>query len=204
MFSLNICSLNQKLKSFKNELKRTNSSMFTMQETHYRSKGKIQIENIEIFESIRKNKEKGGTVIGAHKALKPVLINEYDDPFEMVVIEISAGNKEIRVITGYGPQETWLPQDRKPFFEALEQEIIKAELAGKSLIIEADFNSKLGKQFIPNDPHPQTPNNGKTLAEIIQRQDLVVLNGHVKCDGTITRKRVTTRSTEESAISFFM
>ena len=31
-----------------------------------------------------------------------------------------------------------------------------------------------------------------------------MLNGHVRCQGTITRKRVTTRSTEESAISFVL
>ena len=204
MFSLNVNSLNPKLKSFKNELKRTNTSLFTLQETHYRTKGKIQINDFEIFEVIRKHKEKGGTMIGAHKALKPVLINDYDDTFELLVIEITVANKEIRVITGYGPQETWLPEERKPFFNALEQEIIKAELAGKSLIIEADFNSKLGKEFIPNDPHDQTPKNGKTLAEIIKRQNLIVLNGLVNCQDTITRKRVTTKSTEESAISFVL
>ena len=140
-------------------------------------------------------------MIGAHKALKPVLINELNDPFEMVVIEITVANKDIRVISGWGPQETWTPAERAPFFQGLEQEIIKAELAGKSLIIEADFNSKLGKEFVPNDPHEQSP-NGTTLANIIKRQNLVVLNGHVKCEGTITRKHTTTKHTEQSAISF--
>ena len=43
-------------------------------------------------------------MIGAHKGLKPVLINELNDPFEILVIEIEVGNKEIRVISGYGPQ----------------------------------------------------------------------------------------------------
>ena len=204
IFSLNVFSLKPKLKSFKNELKRTNSSIFTLQETHYKTKGKVQIEEFEVFESIRKHKEKGGSMIGAHKALKPVLITEYNDPFELIVIEISIAGKEIRVLTGWGPQETWLPEERKPFFDALEQEIVKAELAGKSIIIEADFNSKLGKEFIPNDPHNQSPKNGKTLADIINRQKLVVLNGHMRCQGTITRKRVTTKSTEESSISFVL
>ena len=92
-------------------------------------------------------------MIGAHKALKPVLINELDDPFKMVVIEITVANKDIRVITGWSPQETWTPAERAPFFQALEQEIIKAELAGNSLIIEADFNCKQCKDFVPNDPH---------------------------------------------------
>ena len=163
LFSNNVASLKSKLQSFKNELKRTNAAVFTLQETHYASKGKVNIEDYEVFESIRKNKEKGGTMIGAHKALNPVLINEYSDEFELLVIEITVANNDIRVISGYGPQENWQQKDRKPFFEALEEEVIKAELAGKSVIVEADFNSKLGREFIPNDPNPQSE-NGKLLS----------------------------------------
>ena len=86
-------------------------------------------------------------MIGVHKALKPILINDYDDPFELLVVEIRVGNREIRLISGYGPLEYWRPQERLPFFEALEEEIIKAELARKSVIIEAEFNAKLGKEW---------------------------------------------------------
>ena len=46
--------------------------------------------------------------------------------------------------------------DRTPFFCALEQEILKAKLAGKSVIIEMDANSKLGPEIIPLDNHVQT------------------------------------------------
>ena len=81
-------------------------------------------------------------MIGVHKSLKPVLINEYSETFELLVVEINAANRDIRVISGYGPQENWKECDKTPFFEALEEEVIKAELAGKSVIIEADFNSK--------------------------------------------------------------
>ena len=52
-------------------------------------------------------------------------------------------------MSGYGPQESWSPE---PFFQAFEEEIIKVNIAGKSVIIEADLNGKLGKQFIPKDP----------------------------------------------------
>ena len=143
-------------------------------------------------------------MIGAHKALKPILINEYNEQFELIVVEVKVANTDIRIISGYGPQETWIDDERLPFFQALEEEIVKAELAGKSLIIEADFNSKLGPEFIPNDPHQQSEKNGKLLANIIRRQKLTVANGHVKCEGVITRKRVTTERTEESAISFVL
>ena len=58
-----------------------------------------------------------------------------------------------------------------PFFLALEQEMLKAELAGKSILIEMDANSKLGPQYIPGDMHHQTE-NGKLLAGIIDRHGL--------------------------------
>ena len=161
IFSTNCASLAAKVKSLKSELIRTGASIFTLQETHFKTKGKFQHEEFEIFESIRKGKKDGGTLIGVHKALKPILVNEYDNPFELLVVEVKVSNKEIRIISGYGPQETWLDDERVPFFLALEEEIIKAELAGKSLIIEADFNSKLGPTIIPNDPHPQSEKNGK-------------------------------------------
>ena len=142
-------------------------------------------------------------MIGIHSALSPVLVTELNDPFELLVVEFKAGNSEIRVISGYGPQESWAPEKREPFFQALEEEIIKADLAGKSVIIEADFNSKLGAEFVPNDPHRQDK-NGNMLANIIRRQKLCVANGLRVCQGTITRKRVTTQRIEESVISFVL
>ena len=86
-----------------------------------------------------------------------------------------------------------------PFFVALEAEIVKSELAGKSIIIELDANSKLGKQIIPKDPHEQSP-NGKLLANIVERHALVVANSSARCTGAITRRRVTRNRIEESCI----
>ena len=129
-----------------------------------------------------------------------MLIEEYSDTFELMVVEVQIMNREIRMITGYGPQETWAEEERLPFFQALEQEIIKAELQGKSIYIEMDSNSKLGSEMIPNDPHNQSP-NGKVLAGIINRHGLIVGNGvGRKCEGLITRKRETVNSVEESVI----
>ena len=155
--------------------------------------------NFEIFEAIR-NKKNGGTMIGAHKAVNPILVAEYSEDFELLVVEIQIRNKEIRIISGYGPQESWTESDRIPFFIALESEIAKAELMGKSIIIEMDSNSKLGNKLIPNDPHSQTP-NGQLLAGIVERHGLIVANGLIdKCTGVITRRRVTKENIEESVI----
>ena len=44
------------------------------------------MNNFQIFEAIRQNKEKGGgTMLGIHNSLKPVLIEEYSESFELLV-----------------------------------------------------------------------------------------------------------------------
>ena len=63
IFSANAAQLKGKIESLKSELKITEAAVFIIQETHYEFKGKIKIDEFDIFESIR-NKVKGGTVIG--------------------------------------------------------------------------------------------------------------------------------------------
>ena len=51
-------------------------------------------------------------------------------------------------MTGYGPQENWSEEEKMPFFIALEEEISKAQMANKSIILELDANSKLGSKYV--------------------------------------------------------
>ena len=157
--------------------------------------------DFEFFEAIRK-KPKGGTLIGAHRSLDPVLIEEYSDEFELLVVEVRMGGSDVRIISGYGPQENWRVDERLPFFTALEQEVLKAKLHGKAVYIQMDANSKLGPDIIKGDPHEQSE-NGKLLAAIIKRNALIVMNNsEQKCKGKITRRRITKSSREESIIDF--
>ena len=202
IFSANADGLRGKTHSLKNEINESNASIFTIQQTKYPKKGKFTMDNFHIFEAIRQNKEQGGTMLGIHKSLEPVLIQEYSESFELIVAEIRVASKEIRIITGYGPQETWTPAERMPFFIALEEEISKANMAGKSVVLEMDANSKLGNNYVKGDPHPMSE-NGKILAGIIERHALIVANGlEGKSSGLITRKRVTTKDIQESVIDF--
>ena len=168
--------VNGKIVSLINEVKATGSTVVTVQETHCRRKGRIMIEDMVVFESIRVKKG-GGTICAIHKDLNPKLVEVYDDPFELLVVEV---DRNKRIITGYGPQENTTEDKRLPFFVALEKEIVKASVAGKSVIIEMDANSKLGPDYIPGDPHKITP-NGKLLAGVIDRQNLIVVNGSKVC-----------------------
>ena len=54
IFSNNCWSANKKIESLKAELKRSMATIFTLQETHFSHKEKVQIENMQIYESIRK------------------------------------------------------------------------------------------------------------------------------------------------------
>ena len=111
--------------------------------------------------------------------------------------------KPLEFYSGCGPQENWQEDKRRPFFIALEAEIVKAEITGKSVIIEVDANSKLGKKYIPNDPHEVSP-NGKILADVIERHALIVANGSRRCTGLVTRQRCTKNRSEKSCIDLVL
>ena len=66
-----------------------------------------------------------------------------------------------------------------------------------------DANSKLGPDYIPGDKHPQS-DNGRLLAGVIERHSLLIGNAHERCEGLITRKRVTKDAVEESTIDFVL
>jgi hypothetical protein len=155
------------------------------------------------FEAIRKAKY-GGTLCAIHEDLNHKQIEEYNDPFELIVVEVKVdNNKSVRVMTGCGPQENWQENQIMRFFIALEAEIVKAEMLSKSVIIELDANSKLGSNYIENDPHKMSA-NGKILADIIERHVLIVANGSKNCIGLITRQRSTARRTEKSCIDLML
>ena len=172
IFSANCAGCQSKLQSLVDNVNHVGAGIFTLQETHFKRKGKLNYKfpEFQIFEAIR-IKQKGGTAIGAHKSLEPVLIEEYSEEFELIVVEIKMGGKEVRIITGYGPQENWKRDERLPFFQALEDEIVKAISSDKLVYIQMDANSKLGPDMIKGDPHAQS-DNGKILAAIIKRNAL--------------------------------
>ena len=136
-------------------------------------------------------------MVGIHSSLNPLLIQEYNEDFELVVVEFSVNHQNIRVMSGCGPQESWPEEERLPFFMSLEQEVIKAKMEGKSIIIAMDANSKLGPDVIPGDKHSQSP-NGRILADIILRHQLFVANGSDKCRRRIKRVKVTTEGLKKA------
>ena len=203
MLSANAAGCANKMQSLVDNVKNIDAAIITLQETHFNKKGKMneKFPDFEVFEAIR-DKVKGGTAVIVHKSLKPVLIEEYSTEFELIVVEVKIGDIEVRLIVGYGPQENLRKEERMLFFAKLEDEVQKAKISDKAIIIQMDANSKLGPQIIKGDPHSQT-DNGKILSEVINRNALVVMNSvQEKCTGVITRKRSTGIINEESVIDF--
>ena len=109
----------------------------------------------------------------------------------------------IWTINCYGPQENYSLYTRTAFFIELESRIISAKTNGKSICIQFDANSKLGKNLIPGDPYEMSP-NGKILFDILSRQNLIVVNSTGKCAGIITRYKKTVRGEEKSVLDYFV
>ena len=178
-------------------VKSKQASVFMVQETQSRKKGKYQIENYVIFEA-KRNKVGGGSLLGVHESMNPLLGSLYEVEFELIVVETKVGNKEIRFITGYGPQEDWSDDLKAPFFVALDHEISNAQNSNKSVFLAMDANCKLGSEYIPKDPHKMSK-NGEILGEIVDRNALIVVNGLSRCEGVITRERNTIDGRKEKS-----
>ena len=96
LFSTNAAGLvTGKLHSLKSEVKATMANIVTIQETHTVRKGKsLMPAGFVTFEAVRKAKN-GGTMCAVHNDLKPQLISVYEDPFELIVVEVEASRKGI-------------------------------------------------------------------------------------------------------------
>ena len=125
MLTANAAGMKNKVHSLNHIITSRKIGISTLQETQYPKKGKLKIDGWQIFESTRKIKG-GGTMIGAHESLYPILISEHSDQFELIVVEITVEKKDVRIISGYGPQESWKSDDKMPFFVAFEEELSKS------------------------------------------------------------------------------
>jgi predicted nucleic acid-binding Zn-ribbon protein len=86
ILTTNAAGLRYKAGELKNKIKHFDSTIFSVQETHFARKGRFEIEKYVIFEAIRKGKQKGGSMLGVHVDLCPVLVQEYSDKFELIVV----------------------------------------------------------------------------------------------------------------------
>ena len=175
-------------------------SCVLIQETKLRFPGTFKIPGYQIFEKTREGMG-GGLLTAVEEGLSPVLICSGSNEAEILVVQIVVGKYKIRVINGYGPQENENKEKVYLFWQQFEKEIINAKIENCLILAELDANAKLGTEFLKNDPNPIS-DNGKILLDIIERQQLVCLNKHKWCEGSITRHRNTINGAEKSIIDF--
>ena len=199
----NAAGLKSKKESLFNAINTFKASIVTIQETKQNKIGTIKLPGYQTFERIRTNKSGGGLLTAVDEDLGPVLVYQGEDEIEILVVEADIGNKKIRIINGYGPQEDEDIQDILSFWHNFEGEIIKAKNDKCFILIEMDANAKLGKTVIKDDPNEIT-SNGKLLYDIVERQNLVIINSLDICKGTITRQRDLENRTEKSVIDYMI
>ena len=201
----NSAGLVNKNESFLRNISLFKPAAYFVQETKVPKKNKIQVDDYIIFENIRSKTTGGGILTAVHKALNPINVSDDVEGEEILVVEatISNNRQKIRFINGYGPQENENEEIKKNFYTRLDLEIKRAKFSGALVCVEMDSNAKLGPNFIPDDPQPQSA-NGILLENVIKENNLKVVNGTNIYKGTITRKRITVNGTEESVIDHFL
>ena len=199
----NADGISTKKESFLNLIQNEKPSCFMVQETKLKKIGQLKVKGYQLFESVRKDRNGGGLVIGIDNAMdcEPVLVSVGDNDVEILVVEIDIKIMKIRLITAYGPQEDASDEAIKNFYARFEEEIDSSESNNCETIIELDCNAKLGKEIIKNDPKEMS-DNGKVLFDIVKRRNLFVANSSEKCQGVITRRRETRTNLEESVIDY--
>ena len=120
---VNAGGLQSKLLTLKKVLLELQPAVFFIEETKYKSEGKLKLENYEIFELTRKTKEGGGLAIGCINSLSPVWVREGNENSEALSIEIFVNKFKIRCCAAYGPQETDRIEKKNQFWDYLYEEV---------------------------------------------------------------------------------
>ena len=74
LIGINANGLKSKLSTFKKVIMDLQPALFFLQETKYKTAGRFEIENFQIFELVRKSREGGGASPGLHKRAETCLV----------------------------------------------------------------------------------------------------------------------------------
>ena len=200
----NAAGLLNKLDSFFLLIKKFQPGVFFIQESKCKRKNKISHPDYIVFEHVRKSSGGGGLLTAVHKSLKPVSVSD-EDEIEILVVQGNIKNNAVRFINGYGPQDESNSSDEEKlaFFNRLDTEVKSSTVSGAMVCVQMDANSKLGSSYVPGDKK-SISKNVKYLSKVVDKNDLIVVNGTNKCIGIVTRYRKTINGVEESVIDFFL
>ena len=185
----NVAGLVSKESSLRSVIQLFNKpSCITLQETKLGAKYRYDIENYKVFQKNR-NSSGGGLLTAVVPDLNPTEVSTEIDDAEILVVQFELGTRRVRLINGYGPQDTDTLHNRLTFWLALEVEITAAKAENCNIIIQMDANSKVGRDIIADDPYLYADSNGQQLLDMVERNNLIIINTDSRCAGAITRYR---------------
>ena len=205
IMGVNANGLSGRTETLQNNINFFLPSIVTIQETKYKKSGKLQLNGYQAFERVRGDSG-GGITTFVDVNLDPILLHIGDNYVETMTVEVNVGvgiDKKLRIIDGYGPQEHADRNIIANFWEDIEEQIVSAKSSGSFVVVQIDANAKVGDKIIKNDPHTMT-SNGKTLIDLVERQNLIIGNATEKCSGKITRERNVEGNKETSIIDYII
>ena len=195
----NANGIKNKLDSLQNNVAFLRPSVITIQETKLLSRGTIKLPGYQIYEKPRSEKLGGGLLTAIDENLDSVVTSEEND-VEILTVQISIGNLQIRVVNAYGPQEDDELHNIQNFWLNIEQEISSAIDRNCMIIVQLDANAKVGN----NITKQSTSRNGMILLDLLKRQNMHLANSLDQCKGIITRQRTTVVGVERSVLDYVL
>ena len=206
MIGINAAGIKCKLDSLSDILKCLKPQIWAVQESKLKPSETIKFEGIDKFQMFYLNRQEsqgGGLAIGIDKDIESTLVREGNDTIEALVLQAVIGKLSVKIIVGYGPQENALKEKKENFWEFLEHETNKAELAEQGVIIQMDGNLHAEPKVVKNDPNIAN-NNGKLFKDFLERNPYLFVGNNLDiCHGTITRQRILENRTEKAILDFF-
>ena len=176
-------------------------TVITLQECKFGDQT-LSIPGYTVFSKQRTNGRGGGLLTAITECLPSIEVSESVE--DILVVEMKVGDRKIRVLNAYGPQEAQNSDERETnrnFWIEIEKQMIIAKDENCSVILQCDANAKLGRDIFPRDPHDQSI-NGSHLYDLVSRNNLFILNMDSNCTGAITRKRKTVNGVEASILDY--
>ena len=190
--------------SFNKLLIEEQPSIFFVEETKFRTEGKLNLKNYKVFECVRQNTGGGGILIGAMCDLYPIWLRDGGQEVDALSVQIRVRSLKIRCCVAYGVQENHSISRKELFWSYLQEDVNEARKVNNAFILHFDGNLWAGSKIIPGDPRPQN-RNGKMFENFLSSNPhLTVVNSLKICEGLLTRVRMRKGKMEGSVLDFFV
>ena len=137
------------------------------------------------------------------QVMNPTFFSDGGEDVEAITVTIHLKGIAVNVTSAYGPLDNALSEKKHAFWSYLTEQSRKAKATGKGVIMQGDFNSWLGPQYLPGDLRPQNT-NGKLFQMFLKGNILVCVNTLPLTKGLITWRRRYLNEIQESTIDFYV